>query len=713
MGTYEWFPMSFQEVKGTLAKLLATEDLIIEHRQVSTASFDVDRRLLTLPIWDRASETVYDLLVAHEVGHALFTPNEDVWGVPMGFVNITEDARIEKLIKRKYPGLPKTFYRGYQEMQDDDFFDIADEDLDAMNLADRINLYFKVGSFVKINFSAEEQQFVNQTAEAETFDEAVEAAKAIFLYMKSPEEEKVDESQSGQEGESDRINEEGQDSESNESTDDSDPQLDTPSYQSGDNSGDVDELNAKSGFEDELEDELKTQDAFDDKLSGLSNRSTEYHYVSRPKLKLDRLITKNDYIHHSIDKWWKQIETETCFDEVDAFYKDFKKSAQKEVNYLVKEFECRKAADAYSRSSTARTGVLDCTKLHTYKFNDDLFKKVTVVPNGKNHGLLFILDWSGSMNSCLLDTMKQLYNLIWFCRKVNIPYDVYAFTIDNPGFFLNPDEPTYIEEENCFALPERFGLMNFFTSSVNNAESEKQMLNMWRTVCAISSGWNNWKGRRIYTSYPQPPFLGLSGTPLNESILCLYDIIPKFIKQHGLQNVNCVILTDGEAQPLHRHFWYKYRDTEGGRWGIRTCDNGNVVLRDRKTGTMTKFPYEYWKFTQVMLENLKLNFPNVNLIGIRVAGSADAKRMVRMHCNHNFDKVDPICAKLTKEKTVSLSNTGYDSYFLIVSSALSNDSEFEVAEDATKSQIRSAFRKSLASKKMNKKVLSEFIELVA
>ncbi len=708
MGSYEWFPMSLQEVKGTLAKLLATEDLIIEHRQVDTASFDVDRRLLTLPIWDRASETVYDLLVAHEVGHALFTPNEDVWGVPMGFVNITEDARIEKLIKRKYPGLPKTFYRGYQEMQDDDFFDIDGEDLDAMNLADRINLYFKVGSFVKINFSAEEQKFVEQTAAAETFDEAVEAAKAIFLYMKSPEEEKVDESQSGdQDSDLDQINEQ-----SNPEGEQTSEEVQSESKTSeGGEGGDFDDgPNAKSGFED---DELKTQDAFNEKLSSLNDRrGGDYHYVSRPKLKLDRLITKNDYIHHTIGKWWEQIATDGCFDEVDAFYKDFKKSAQKEVNYLVKEFECRKAADAYTRATTARTGVLDCTKLHTYKFNDDLFKKVTVVPNGKNHGLLFILDWSGSMNQCLLDTMKQLYNLIWFCRKVKIPYDVYAFTIDNPGFFLNPDEPTYVMEENCFALPERFGLMNFFTSSVNNAESEKQMLNMWRTVCAISSGWNKWKGRHIYTSYPQPPFLGLSGTPLNESILCLYEIIPNFIKQHGLQNVNCVILTDGEAQPLHRHFWYKYQMNEGGRWGIRTCDNGNTVLRDRKTGTMTKFPYEYWKFTQVMLENLKLNFPNVNFIGIRVAGSADAKRMVRMHCNHDFNKVDPICAKLTKEKTANLTDTGYDAYFLIVSSALSSDSEFEVAEDATKSQIRSAFRKSLASKKMNKKVLNEFISMV-
>jgi hypothetical protein len=624
----------------------------------------------------------------------------------MGFVNITEDARIEKLIKRKYPGLPKTFYRGYQEMQDDDFFDISDEDLDAMNLADRINLYFKVGSFVKINFSAEEQKFVDQTAAAETFDDAVEAAKAIFLYMKSPQEEKVAESQSGdQDSDSDQINE--QSNPEGEQTSEG-VQSETKTSEGGEGGDFDDGPNAKSGFE---EDELKTQNAFDGNISNLSKSSGEYHYISRPKLKLDRLITRNDYIHHTIDKWWQQIGTETCFEEVDAFYKDFKKSAQKEVNYLVKEFECRKAADSYARATTARTGVLDCTKLHTYKFNDDLFKKVTVIPNGKNHGLLFILDWSGSMNQCLLDTIKQLYNLIWFCRKVNIPYEVYAFTLDNPAFWLE-DEDTYIKEEGVFALPERFGLMNFFTSSVNNAESEKQMLNMWRTVCAISSGWNNWKGHRIYTSYPQPPFLGLSGTPLNESILCLYEIIPNFIKQHGLQNVNCVILTDGEAQPLHRHFWYKYHHTEGGRWGIRTCDDGNTILRDRKTGTMVPFPYEYWKFTDVLLENLKLNFPNVNLIGIRVAGSADAKRMVRMIYNHDFSKVDPICAKLTKEKTASLSDTGYDSYFLIVSSALSNDAEFEVADDATKSQIRSAFRKSLASKKMNKKVLNEFITLV-
>ena len=122
-------------------------------------------------------------------------------------------------------------------------------------------------------------------------------------------------------------------------------------------------------------------------------------------------------------------------------FKDFKKSAQKEVNYLVKEFEMKKSASAYARAATSRTGVLDTTKLHTYKYNEDLFKKVTVLPDGKNHGLVFILDWSGSMNSVMLDTVKQLYNLIWFCRKIQVPFEVYAFT----NCYPNPNTKTSYE----------------------------------------------------------------------------------------------------------------------------------------------------------------------------------------------------------------------------------------------------------------------------
>ena len=132
--------MQNQEVKGTLAKLLATENLIVEHRVVETASFDVDRRVLVLPIWD-VTDRVYNMLVGHEVGHALYTPNTD-WGdltVPKSYINITEDARIEKLMKRKFPGLAKDFFKGYEELHEDDFFSVKETELDKLLLIDRIN----------------------------------------------------------------------------------------------------------------------------------------------------------------------------------------------------------------------------------------------------------------------------------------------------------------------------------------------------------------------------------------------------------------------------------------------------------------------------------------------------------------------------------------------------------------------------------------------
>ena len=133
--------MNTQEVKGTLAKLLATENLTVEHRRVSTACFDVEKRLLILPIWKTASNTIYDLLVGHEVGHALYTPNKDFGDAPKDFVNVLEDARIERMMKDTYPGLRKSFFDGYTELWNDDFFGVKHEDLETLPLIDRINLY--------------------------------------------------------------------------------------------------------------------------------------------------------------------------------------------------------------------------------------------------------------------------------------------------------------------------------------------------------------------------------------------------------------------------------------------------------------------------------------------------------------------------------------------------------------------------------------------
>ena len=701
------------EIKSQLAKLLATEDLIVEHKQVQTACFNVHTRVLTLPMWEKASNTVYDLLVGHEVGHALFTPDEN-WlekvAIPPQFVNVVEDARIEKLMKRKYMGLAKTFFKGYQELNDEDFFSISDESVSTFNLADRANLYFKVGNFVDISFDSEEQVLIQKIADVETFDDVLKVAEELYLFCKKEKEEKVDDTEMP-------PNEMG--GESEQPASELQEQQDSPGEGSGDSEQQTPMPEADQSAPAPLTDEpeVQTADALESNLQDLVEESGyENVYVEIPKVDLKYIIAKNDDIHKEIDSWFNYQETklESLFDRVDEEFIKFKRNAQKEVNYLVKEFECRKAADSYARATTARTGVLDCGNLHTYKFNEDLFKKVTVLPDGKNHGLVFILDWSGSMSRVMLDTIKQLYNLMWFCKKVSIPFEVYAFTnewkkpeIDyEKGELVYPADrtPSYEAKENLLSVSEDFSLMNMFTSKVNGKQLEHQMINIWRIAKAFADFY--------HSGYSVPSRLALSGTPLNETLVCLHQILPQFQRENKVQKVQCIILTDGEAAHLARHVEVQRHWEDEPYMGRRQLKMGSF-LRDRKTGNTYQIPCGWHGFSDLMLHNLRDNFPTVNFVGIRVLESRDANSFIKMYYDQFTDEYQKVFGDWKKLRSFTIKNSGYHAYFGMSANTLSQNSEFEVDDDATKAKIKSAFIKSLKTKKLNKKVLGEFISLVA
>ena len=181
------------EVRGSLARCLATENIVVEHRNVMTAMFDVEKRVLTLPNWKKASDEVYQMLVLHEISHAIWTDNID-WTinypeVPKDVVNILEDVRVEKLCKRKYPGSSKHFYNGYNELNADDFFSTKEENLDKLSFIDRINLYYKIGAFHNICFNDEENEYLTRASQTETFDEVLKLAREITEYVKNKKEE--------------------------------------------------------------------------------------------------------------------------------------------------------------------------------------------------------------------------------------------------------------------------------------------------------------------------------------------------------------------------------------------------------------------------------------------------------------------------------------------------------------------------------------------
>ena len=129
-------------VRSVLAKLLAKEDITVQHGNYSTAFFDVKSRTLGLPIWKDKGKDVYDLLVGHEVGHALYSPMFDPEKLPAphSYVNVVEDIRIERMIQATYPGLVRCFSSGYATLHAEDFFGVRGQDLSKLSLPDRINL---------------------------------------------------------------------------------------------------------------------------------------------------------------------------------------------------------------------------------------------------------------------------------------------------------------------------------------------------------------------------------------------------------------------------------------------------------------------------------------------------------------------------------------------------------------------------------------------
>jgi hypothetical protein len=726
------------EIKSQLAKLLATEDLVVEHKKVETACFNVHTRVLTLPLWERASGTVYDMLVGHEVGHALFTPDED-WSqqvkVPHQFVNVVEDARVEKLMKRKYAGLAKTFFGGYKELNEQDFFQLEDEDISTFNLADRANLYFKVGNFVPLEFTIEEKEIIDLISVCETFADALIAAEELYKYCKKEkEQEKLDDYDSQQsQGSSTSATENQVDDGEGNDEEEGDANKPDTNGQSEENqpSNNDNQQSVLSGPEEDKELEIKTADKLEDKIRQLANNDGyENVYVEVPKVNLQTIIAKNSDVHKEIsDSFNHQQKTSlenditqvSLFLEPDSEFRKFKLSAQKEVNYLVKEFECRKSADAYARASTARTGVLDTARLHTYKFNEDLFKKVTVLPDGKNHGLIFILDWSGSMANVIVDTCKQLFNLIWFCKKVSIPFEVYAFTsewfrprydYENGKYEAVDRTPHYERKEGLLCIDEDFALMNLLTSKVSGNELERQMINIWRIVKFFDNCY--------CSTYACPNRLNLSGTPLNESLIALHQILPKFQSENKLQKVQCVILTDGEANNIPYHVEVKRAWDKEPFLGTRGIGS-NTFLRDRKLGTTYNIGnnYEYHHFTDTLLRNLRDKFSYTNFIGIRVLSNGSANRFINLYhsSSDTSDKNQKEYLKIQddwkKLRSFTITKSGYHAYFGLSSSVLAQDSEFDVVDCATKAQIKSAFVKSLKTKKLNKKVLGEFISLVA
>ena len=733
--------MELIESKSILAKLMATENLHIEQRKVQTASFDVKNRILTIPILENGiSSYLYDLFMGHEVGHALYTPEDGMKKAydlkySMSVMNVLEDSRIERKIKNKYPGIRQSFIRAYKELVDQDFFGTAGKNLNELNFIDRVNLYCKGGASTGIKFDDVETELLEEIENTQTYDDVIELYKKVSDYMKSQEEEAPEKESRTEKGEVDLSDEEmdemleeilgeksdeqpkekdkkGKTSAEEELGGDEGPANSKP--QSGGSEGTDDQSGKNQGGgqggrkSKQVEEPVsETDEAYRKNESRMfSSSSLEYGYGNVPNLNIDRII-----VDHS--KVWSRYEEDVTFkykelggpksewknflvEEKEEFLK-FREDSKKVVSYLVKEFELRKNADQMKRASISKTGELNMSKIFSYQFSEDIFKKITVVPGGKSHGLVMFIDWSGSMSDNIGNTVKQLLNLVMFCKKINIPYEVYAFSTEyediDKGF---AHQNNLKRGDMCLSDFRLLNLLSNKMSAVQFTKAAGALLNYEK------------HGR-----WTMPDWFKLGGTPLNESIVAAMKIVPKFKKDNRLQIVNTVFLTDGEGNK-----WTAVADGYGRYlWSAQGYGSKNqrLVIRDPITKhEVTVATMSDNELTSAYIKLLKIR-TGCNIIGFYVLpgrsfGYVASKYMPDLDSVH----VEKMKKDFRSNKFQVITNGGFDEYYLLRSEGLDTDedSEFEVEESASLKKIASQFNKFSSSRKSSRVVLNRFIDLI-
>lgn len=717
--------MELVQSKSLLAKLMASENIIVEQRNVSTASFDVKYRILTVPVLDEnISSYLYDLFMGHEVGHALYTPLDGLYKardmkISMSVMNVLEDVRIERKIKYKYPGIRTSFVRGYKELIEKDFFGTEGADLNDLNFIDRINMYTKAGAACGIRFSVEEKTLLTEAESTETYDDVIEVAKKVMEYLKKEKEEQkrqnpVDSEDTDEEFEDSDMDE--YDSEDGFGDEDDDSGTSDEDDVKGDDEDDTfddedDEIDGNEDFgndnsEDDDEDDVKshTDEEYRKNESKLfSESSKNYYYGNIPDVDLSRVIVS----HKDLWKRYMNYDNDDYRgEEVGVDFEGFqkiRKDANKVVSYLAREFEMKKNADQMKKASTAKSGDLDTEKIFSYKFNEDIFKKITVVPGGKSHGLVMYLDWSGSMSRHLLATIKQLINLVMFCKKVNIPYEVYAFS----SYYDDPNHQVFKDGD---IRMKDFKLLNILSHKMNSP----QFTYACSALVSMAKGTNR-----------RPQFMYLGATPLSETIISAMKIVPKFQQDNKLQVVNTIFLTDGDGHTLSE-VYFKYEDYHGqqhetvgkSNTGVVKTDeyrsDKHFVIRDPITKNQQIVnPHHNQKVQTAYLKLLKER-TNCNVIGFYVLSSRDFSRnstnFFPVSSNH-----EKIKAEFRKNKFQIATAAGYDEYYLLKAESLDTeeDAELVVKENATTRGLVSAFSKYAGNRLTNRVVLNRFMDLIA
>lgn len=737
------------EAKSQLAKLLAQEGVEVVHDpKMDTAAFDPKKRILYLPVLKEMSGDVYDLFVLHEVGHALYTPEDGFHSTPedkgqryKGFLNVVEDARIEKKIKRKYPGGRSNMIRGYHNLMDRDFFGVKHMDPNKLGMIDRFNLYFKCGLALNIKFSDEEMEFVDRGRSLESWDDVLDLVEDLWEYAEN-EEATTDLQEmltlSTEEGEDytdqDWEYEDAEHEETDEEMDGSGKMGPEAEGEEGEEEQKDDHRGQKEGGSFANEDHNITQESFTDKNfrekeQELVNLDVggDFHYVNVPELDptmfvcdyktvIDTLIkSSEDIVEHRKGRnymhWhWNNYQWDS--------FEHFNQVNKPIVSYMVKEFEMRKSANLAKRAKISKTGILNTSSLYKYKIDDKIFKSVLHTPEGKNHGLVFYIDFSGSMNTILPDVIAQSVLMAMFCRQVKIPYRIYGFTNgfqNKMGQILAKQWEHTGQAVNRYSIKRAEGFLNFKDGDVGFDTS----LCLYEMFSDRQSSGDFQRIARALIEHPKygSSPVPMGGTPLNEAILNGIALCRQFRKAYNLDIVNTIFMTDGDSSSDNRYYGMSEHKDEFGPYKHFNIQRDTVYVKDRTSNEQIVMKrgmgrHYGWMQTKKYIELYKRatgsNTVFMNIVNRIEYYSGEKANM------HWYDLKE----KIRKDGWYRSDDEGVDAIFTILSRAfkIKTDAEekFDKVEAGGKiGSVRSAYKNMNRNRMKQRFLVGNFIQQIA
>ena len=768
--------------KSNLAKLMATENITVIHKKIPTAYFDVKNRILACPTFkEDMSNELYDLFMGHEVGHALYTPYEGLHSTLKqnrtlkGYLNVIEDVRIEKGIRNKYAGLRKSFFKAYDELMQRDFFGLKGRDLQTLALIDKINLITKCGSRVSITLNEEETEWLKKAESCKTWEDVVEVSEALYNWSKEnetrdeedktvttqqipdfedDEEENEEEGNSYDLGQDDDEDEEDEEevgsSSSNQDGEDEEQEESEQIRETGKKGGDAhDENFSQHDDEDGAREALTEHNAHNNEDMFVDENARIKTFIDLKKKFKQNPVDDILYSYDKVLNDWRKFKGEEDTDKVlmkkgETFRKYLQSKNKKIVSHMAKEFEMRQTAMRSLKAYTGKSGELDMNRLAKYQIVDDIFKRVTYIPDGKNHGVNVLLDWSGSISYELEDLIEQSIILAEFCRLVQIPFRVYAFS-------------DQIETEDAYDYASRGGKLVEFLSNEMNSRQYTEMLNNMALLMLnkfhndVFYSYTNLRNKRReeynkifgvlvddengwdirykpgFNGSHRPHNYRLGGTPLNHTLVGLRKFLPEFNKKYGIEKSILTVITDGYS---HGSDYLRESEEENADRRSQTDDSWREIVNRYILDPYSNKVYPYdtrderygyndFELTQNLLDLIS-DTCNVTVTCYFVFSkkgefTATISDIKTPGDGYDYLERDQMWREMKKTGVV-IEAKGYNKLFLTCASTLGATGDDELDDDlvgAKKSRVMAAFKRNQKGKTTSRFLTNEFIKEIA